>query len=375
MLAQARCLLLFGRMASINGFSERARRFGHWLIHRGVGRFVLALVILIVAARIALPYVLERYFDQAIEDLEGYTGGVGDVDLRLWKGAYRIEDIEILKDEGEIPVPFVAAGAIELTIDWRALFAGKVVSNVDIWEPVINFVEGPTDATEQTGAGVAWNEEIESTLPLQINRLTVHDGEVHYRDFHSEPHVDLFVDRLNVVARNLRSVRDRSKRWPASIRANAVVQRSGRLEGDVRLDPLAPQPEFDMNVQVERLRLQELNPALRAYANVDAEGGRIAVYTELRSTGGRIEGYVKPILQRVDIHDFGEGGDFLDRFGDAMASIAAEILENQPRDQVATRVVLRGRLDSPDVNIWKVVGGLLRNAFWEAFKHGIDRSL
>jgi len=60
-------------------------------IGSALGWSLVALVVLIVAARIAAPYLIERVVNDKLSNLEGYTGSIGDVDLHLWRGAYEVE--------------------------------------------------------------------------------------------------------------------------------------------------------------------------------------------------------------------------------------------------------------------------------------------
>ena len=56
---------------------------------------LLASVLLLVAARIALPYLVEDYANKRLAALDSYDGHVGDIDIHLWRGAYSIDGIEI----------------------------------------------------------------------------------------------------------------------------------------------------------------------------------------------------------------------------------------------------------------------------------------
>ena len=40
---------------------------------------------------------------------------------------------------------------------------------------------------------------------------------------------------------------------------------------------------------------------------------------------------------------------------------------------IATRAELSGPVEHPQANTWQAVGGLLRNAFWQALVPGVDR--
>src|SRR5262245_47416394 len=73
----------------------RTRHRRRWL--RWTLGTVLVLTLVLVAARVALPYWLESYVNGTIDQSPDYTGRIGTVDVHLWRGAYTVHDMEILK--------------------------------------------------------------------------------------------------------------------------------------------------------------------------------------------------------------------------------------------------------------------------------------
>lgn len=64
-----------------------------------------SLLVLFIAFRIALPYILLRYVNRQLTLIEGYTGHIDDIDVALYRGAYTIKTIRLDKKSGKIPVP------------------------------------------------------------------------------------------------------------------------------------------------------------------------------------------------------------------------------------------------------------------------------
>src|ERR1700754_805478 len=106
-----------------------------------------SLLILLIAFRIALPYILLRYVNRQLTQIKGYTGHVEDIDVALIRGAYTIKDIRLDKTDGKVPVPFFSAQTIDLSVEWGALLHGSVVAKIGVQHPVVNFAKGPTEAT------------------------------------------------------------------------------------------------------------------------------------------------------------------------------------------------------------------------------------
>jgi uncharacterized protein involved in outer membrane biogenesis len=185
----------------------RFRKLFRWQI-----QILLIVAVGLIALRIALPSLVKWYVNKTIDEMPEYSGQIGDVDMKLWRGAYQIQDIEIFKTSGDVPVPFFASQNVEFSVQWKALFDGSLVGEIEFFDPVINFVQGPTDGTSQVGVDKPWLEVVKKLFPLDINRFEVHNGTVHYRDFYSEPKVDLKLDQQQKAIANAGS-QTRSE-WP-----------------------------------------------------------------------------------------------------------------------------------------------------------------
>ena len=71
--------------------------------------------------------------------------------LHLWRGAYQIHQVKIEKTDGKVPVPFFSAPLVDLSVEWKALFNGAFVGEIDFHRPHMNFVNGPSEASSQVG--------------------------------------------------------------------------------------------------------------------------------------------------------------------------------------------------------------------------------
>jgi hypothetical protein len=131
-----------------------------------------------------------------------------------------------------------------------------------------------------------------------------------------------------------------------------------------------------MTFAMEDAPLPKMNDVLRAIAGVDVKQGELDVYGELKARRGEVEGYLKPLLVDVDVYD---------RAQDAQKGIGQQVYEgivggigeafrNRRKDDVATVVPLRGRLDDPNAGILATIGGILKNAFIKGIAPGLDKS-
>jgi hypothetical protein len=343
------------------------------ILHSRVLWLFVAIVAVLIAARLALPSVVLRYVNQELDQLEGYSGRVEDIDIGLYRGSYQIQGIRIVKSNGRVPVPFFAAEELDISVEWSALFDGDVVAEIDLYQPKLNFVKGPTPKTSQTEPADNWTETVKELAPFKINRFTIHGGSVHYRDFHSDPKVNIYVRRVNAVARNLTNAEDLSGSLVATFEGTALAMSSGAFSIKGSYDPYAKEPTFEVDTELEHLNLEQLNDFLKAYASVDAEKGKLSVDAEFAASRGRFRGYVKPFIDDLQVLDWGrEREGFFNKVWQGVVEVVGEVLEDQDKDRIATRVPFAGTIEDPEADVWSTIGGVLKNAFLEALRRGIE---
>ena len=105
-----------------------------------------SLIVLLVALHLALPYLVRDYLNDKLADMGDYRGQIADVDLAWWRGAYQINGLKIVKTSGKVPVPFLDAPLIDLSVSWHSLWSDRaVVAEVTFVRPELNFVDGASN--------------------------------------------------------------------------------------------------------------------------------------------------------------------------------------------------------------------------------------
>lgn len=332
-----------------------------------------ALVVLLVGLRLALPFIVKNYVNRTLDEMPEYDGRIGDVDIHLWRGAYSVQRIEIVKTDGDVPVPFFAARNVDFSVEWKALFSGAVVAEIVFDQPVINFVAGPSEEETQVGVDKPWLDVIRKLVPLAINRFEIRDGSVHYRDFHSQPKIDLAIEDIRMLATNLTNSRKLSKSLVAEIDATAKVFGESPVEVALKLDPSTHRPTFDLSGKVAPIPLTQLNDFSRAYGGFDFERGTLSITTELAAKDGKLDGYLKPLLDNFAIVNLRD--DSKNPFTLAWESVVAgvtRLFRNLPRDRFATVIPIAGTLDDPKVAVLPTLGNILKNQFVRAYNRNFE---
>ncbi len=337
-----------------------------------------AILLLVIAAHFAMAPLLLRFANRKLDQIPEYKGHIGAVEISLLRGAYKIKDVRLLKIEGQERVPFFAAEAVDLSVEWGALLRRHaLVGEIEVFSPRLNFLVAPSKKESQTGIDASWQDRVTELFPLDMNRFAIHDGEIHFRDLTRTPKVDVHLDRIEALAKGLTNHPRKDEALPATFHVTARAMDHAKLRLDVKLAPLAKDPTFDMDGELVELRLPSLNDFLKAYAKVDAEGGTFSLYTEMAANGGNFKGYVKPLLKDVKIFSPGkkDEGGLLSSAWQLMVAGVVTIFENRKKEQVATQIPLAGKFSNPSAGVWKSVGYLLRNAFVQALSPSLSHSV
>lgn len=334
---------------------------------------ILSIVVLLVVIRLLLPRIILHYANKSLANLEGYYGQIADIDLSIYRGAYQIDNIYINKIDtvsGD-RIPFFDADIIDLSVEWSALFDGRIVGELVIQNPTLIFTKDKAEPKEIQKDTTDFKAVLKDLMPLNINKFEIVDGSVHYRDESTKPIVDVKLDNLDVIALNLSSVQDTAL-LPATIDASANVYK-GTFVMNIKLDPLADDPTFDLNAELKNTNLPEFNEFFQAYGKLDINEGTFGLYTEIAAKDRKFTGYVKPVIKNLDVVGPEDRKDnILQKAWEGIAGAVGEIFENQKKDQVATKVPIEGNFDKTTIGTWYAITTVMRNAFIQALYPSLD---
>jgi hypothetical protein len=353
-------------------------------IPRRTAIVLLAVLVVLVAARIAAPYVIKAVLNHKLANLPEYRGSVDDVDLSLLDSEFAVDGLRLDQRKGDPKLPFMRVERMEVDYRWDAIFHGEIVADVELTEPVINVMPAATqkkDAKDQLKKGEegkAVTETFKTLLPTKIHHLHIRQGAVRFKDSAAKPPVDLKLTQLNVYIADLSNRPAPASEMPTRGRMTARLQKTGRLRANVRINVFTKYPTFDLDLALRGLDVRELKDLTRAYAKVDLEKGTASFYTELEAKNGRIKGYFKPMFDNIEVLDT-SGGDKDDpwyrKAWEGTVGAIEELFEDQSKDRAATKAPISGRFDQPGVDVVTTVVELVVNAFIEALVPGLDHSV
>ncbi|HVB02806.1 MAG TPA: DUF748 domain-containing protein [Chitinophagaceae bacterium] len=334
-----------------------------------------SLLIILIAARLALPYILLRVVNKELTRIPGYQGHVNEIDVSLFRGAYTLEIVKLDKTGGKVPVPFFSATTLDLSIQWKGLLHHRIVGQIIVGHPILNFVKGPTKATSQTRIDSSWISVLSKLMPLKVNHFEIIGGEIHYRDYFSKPKVDLYTKNVHIVASNLSNVNQDKNLLPSNVTGTADMY-GGHASLNMRINAMDSLPTFEVKAKLLGLDLTKLNNFLQAYANFDVKQGILSIYTEAAAKEGLINGYAMPFIKNLKVVNWKQDKKNPLRLAwEAVIGATAWIFKNHRLNQLATRATFEGDIKNPDVDIWYIIGQTLRNAFIQALYPSLENSV
>jgi len=337
----------------------------------------LTIVVLLIVIRLLLPGVVLYYANSSLANMKGYYGHIKDIDLALFRGAYKIDSVYLNKVDSVSAkqTPFFAASVIDLSVEWQALFNGHLVGEVIFENPVMVFTKDKVEPGTLKKDSADLIRLLDTFMPLQVNRLKMTNGSIHYIDESTIPLVDISMTNTTLLAENLTNSYDSTTILPAKISATADIY-GGGLSLNMRLNPLAEYATFDLNAELKDTNLVALNNLFQAYAKIDVNKGTFGMYAEIAANDGKFIGYVKPLIKDLDILGKEDRSDNIFRqMWEGTVGGLAQVVENNETDKIATKIMFEGSLENPDTNVWYAIATVLRNAFIQAIQPAIDNEI
>jgi hypothetical protein len=338
---------------------------------------VAIIVLVIIVVRLALPGIFKNYVNKKINELPGYTGHVNDIDIHLIRGAYVIKDLLLKKKTDPAKYPFLVIQHADLSIEWAALFKGRLVGKVLLNNPVINILT--SESIEKEPSKDSWSKTVKALMPMTINKLEINEGRIDYRDLNTKPNTDLHIAGMHLTALNLANVEKAADPLPSQVNVTGTSIGDGKLELDMKVNVLKDIPDFDMGMQLTAANLLSLNGFFEANAKMDIERGGIDIFSKLKLKDGEIDGYVKPFIKDLKVldvkKDIKKKGGVLRVIKKAVVGLFAKVVTNPKTKKIATVIPIKGNVKDLKTSGWAAFVGILKNAFVKAFKESLTNEL
>ncbi len=343
-------------------------------IFKKINKAVLITILVLLGIRIATPYAVTAganwYLNNKLENMQGH---LEDFDLALLRGAYRIQGLKIWQTNVGEKRPLVDLQTATVTIAWKELFRGEILSDVSVYGLTVNYVDSAFPDKKQ--APKDWRKILKEFIPIEISSFNLEKSAFHFYNNDFKIPVEVSVTDINLEAKNLKNTASK-KQMPSSFTLNAQLEKSGKISSKGRFNALKKEPVFDGSFKLEDFNLREVNDYLRVYGPVTFTRGTFNVYSEVATKEGRVAGYVKPFLKKADFiknnENFISGKHLLLEVTGGMTNV---LLRASKDGSAATQVDFEGPLKKPNVETKDAIMSALSNAFREPLKQKVDHDI
>jgi len=331
----------------------------------------LFLVALVVTARVYLPFYVKNYVNNVLSDLPGYYGQIEGVDISLWRGAYAINGLYLNRIDADSEIPFLDLKKTDISIQWKSLLKGKIVSEIEMTQPSLTYVfedQNKSDAPDPNSED--WTKALTDLVPIDINRLYINQGKIAFVQLAANPNIDLKLDSIELEAKNLKNVVTKGQELPSEILATAVSIGNGTVNLKGKMNILKEIPDIDISFALENAAATSLNDLTKYYAGLDFNKGSYGIFSEIAIANGYLKGYLKPILKDAKL--LGKEDSFLNGVWEGFVGFFKFAMKNHKNNTLATNVPLEGNLNNVKTKIWPTVINIFKNAWIQSYKEVTD---
>ncbi|MFP4681210.1 MAG: DUF748 domain-containing protein [Chitinispirillaceae bacterium] len=303
-------------------------------------RKILTILLLIVLGltllRYALGYTIRWYLNSRIDEMENISGSVGRVGINPLEGIYSLGDIELrsVSDTMDAAVSIESAG---FNLGWGTLFSGAVAGEIFIIRPGIRIVSKISTEQEVPPRGPPLARVFRNFAPLQLDVITIADGEVIFRDETQPAPLEIDITEINGDIRNLTNTQRLSEDLFASGDVHGIVLGSGDLTVSLSIAPTAEELQFSLFADISGIELSRLNDFLDELAGITLDSGTLSIDMDISAEQGTVSGSARTAYENLEFRDSGSDAGFFEQLKEGIADIGADIIEDED-ERIVTNV-------------------------------------
>ncbi len=271
------------------------------------------------------------------------------------------------------------AGALAGKVEFSPHTKVVQLERLSIRKARVDYIRNPQSGASQKvekGTARTAKEASETThapeVLFQIDRFEIHESDVGFVNKTADPNYRLFVTDTEF---RLTGFSNHQTRGTAVADLKGKWMGNGKLGASAQFRPESKGPDLDLAIVMEKAQLRSMNDLLRAYGDFDVTEGLFSFYMEVSVKQDEVTGYVKPLFKKLKVYDKRQDKDkkLFRKLYEGLVGGISKLLENKPRDEVATQADLSGEIQNPQSNSWEVAVRLVQNAFFKAILPGFEK--
>lgn len=335
------------------------------------------LVVVLVALRIAAPYIIKDQLNKYLATFSpNYIGHIEDFRMSLWRGAYGIENLEMTLREK--PIKFLQVKDTDVSIAWRELFQRlEIKTDIKVDQAKLLYSDYVLKKLSQnTSENLDSAKDAGSTLfPINIERIEIARSDIESSDFFG------VTDKLPVVVTDVNgqvlNLTPNEKRQVSHFKFGGnLMSQTSPIEIDGMFNRFIKPIDWEVRVKANNFDLRTTNPWMYHVAPLTFKKGTLNIWSEVKSTHGKIEGYAKPFVTEVEM--MGDEKDFkgFKQFGIEIGLAALNLFFRSSQDKTtACKFEFKYENQKFEWSFWQVLKSLFKNGYKEPLNKGFDQML
>ncbi len=329
---------------------------------------LMAVFLMLVVARAMAPEVLQgKINDYLAKFSESYYGHIGDFDLSILRGAYRLENFTLhLKTDGAAAKePFLTAVQVDVSVAWREIFKGRILTDIVADQVRISADHAVKARPDETieDAKKAGNK----LFPVEVERIELRNSQMEYKEH------GVFIDSIDGRLSNVTTTENNPLSL-LSLNGNFLGKTPIKIAGSFNRSqtPIA----WYIAAEMQKLSLPDINGVVSKKVPLTFKMGKLDLYAEVKSEKGRVTGYLKPFLKDAEV--VGDEKDFknLKHAGiEISVALLNMLFRSGENHTVATRVLFSYEKGDFQWNAGEVLGNLFKHGYVEELSPGIENLL
>jgi len=263
-------------------------------------------------------------------------------------------------------------------VEWSPMVSMAHLGEVVLAGIELDYVSSPATQDEEErmkkAAAVAAKKAAQDQgMVLRMDTLRIVDSTVSYVSRFGSPGYRAFLAGANVTLTNLSN---QPEQGAARLEGSGAFMGSGKTTFSGNFRPDKDGADFDVAVKIQNTDMTRMNDMFRTYAKVDVSGGRFSFFSEIAVKNGRVNGYVKPLFEDVNVYSRAQDKKkgIFKKIWEGIVEGFANLLEDK-HDEVATVAQVKGPLSTPQASNLQVLAGLIENALFDAILPGFEHQL
>lgn len=333
----------------------------------------LSLLALLIVLRIALPFVILNQLNKYLGNFSPtYYLHLESVSLSFFRGAYGFENLvgELKEDRKH---RFLTIEKADVSIAWREIFKGHLVT--DILLDGVDFAltkelmeaskTSPNKTSDEAGKAAG------RLFPVRLERLDLRNSSFEFAEAAKLP--SEFRWRVKSINGRLSNVTTSPSNPLALLNLSGTLMEESVLKIVGQADPTRKPIAIELDAEVKGFDLVKANPWLTRVLPLTFKNGKADAYAEILWQNDRLEGYVKPFFQGIQV--VGNKNDFLGAkhfLIEILTAFFNLVTRDSSTKTVATKLPFSMEKGEFKMETGEAVKRLLGNGFGNPLRPGIE---